>query len=92
MDYYYCKKLAFHYIQRSQQPVCLMFDEPAEGKIALYGVNDLTQKKQISYTVTNLTTGLQVLGGSAVLSAESSAAIDALAVTEDEQNFYLIEW
>ncbi len=92
VDYYYCKKLAFHYIQRSQQPVCLMFDEPAEGKIVLYGVNDLTQEKQISYTVTNLTTGLQVLSGSAVLEAESSAAIDALAVTEDEQNFYLIEW
>ena len=92
VDYYYCKKLAFHYIQRSQQPVCLMFDEPVDGKIALYGVNDLTQAKQISYTVTNLTTGLQVLSGSAVLEAESSAAIDALAVTEDEQNFYLIEW
>ncbi len=92
VDYYYCKKLAFHYILRSQQPVCLMFDEPAEGRIALYGVNDLTQEKQISYTVTNLTTGLQMLSGSAVLSAESSAAIDALAVTEDEQNFYLIEW
>lgn len=92
VDYYYCKKLAFHYILRSQQPVCLMFDEPAEGRIALYGVNDLTQEKQISYTVTNLTTGLQMLSGSAVLEAESSAAIDALAVTEDEQNFYLIEW
>jgi len=92
VDYYYCKKLAYHYIQRSQQPVCLMFDEPAEGKIALYGVNDLTQEKQISYTVTNLTTGLQMLSGSAVLEAESSAAIDALAITEEEQNFYLIEW
>ncbi len=92
VDYYYSKKLAYHYIKRSQNPVCLMFDEPADGKIALYGVNDLTEAKQISYSVTNLTTGEQVLSGSAQLAAESSAAINGLPVTEEEQNFYLIEW
>ncbi len=92
VDYYYCKKLAYHYIQRSQQPVCLMFDEPVDGKIALYGVNDLTKAKQINYVVTNLTTGVQVFSGSAVLAADSSVAIDALVVDENEQCFYLIEW
>ena len=28
VDHYFCKKLAYNYIKRSQQPVCLMFDEP----------------------------------------------------------------
>ena len=92
VDYYYCKKLAFHYIQRSQQPVCLMFDEPADGQIALYAVNDLTEEAAVKYSVINLTTGRSVLSGSAVLAAESSAPIDSLAVTEDEQTFYLIRW
>ena len=92
VDYYYCKKLAFHYIQRSQQPVCLMFDEPLEGKIALYGVNDRTGEAAVKYSVINLTTGRSVLSGSAVLAADSSTAIDSLSVTEEEQNFYLIRW
>ena len=92
VDYYYCKKLAFHYIQRSQQPVCLMFDEPVDGQIALYAVNDLTEEAAVKYSVINLTTGRSVLSGSAVLAAESSAPIDSLAVTEDEQTFYLIRW
>ena len=92
VDYYYCKKLAFHYIQRSQQPVCLMFDEPADGQIALYAVNDLTEEAAVKYSVINLTTGRSVLSGSAVLAAESSAPIDSLPVTDEEQNFYLIRW
>lgn len=41
VDYYYAKKLAYHYIKRCQNPVCLMFDEPVDNRIALYGVNDL---------------------------------------------------
>jgi hypothetical protein len=69
-----------------------MFDEPAEGKIALYGVNDLTEEKAVKYSVINLSTGRSVLSGSAVLTAESSAAIDSLPVTDEEQNFYLIRW
>ena len=32
-DYYFCKKLAYYYIKRSQQPICLMFDEPEGGHI-----------------------------------------------------------
>ena len=69
-----------------------MFDEPVDGRIALYGVNDLIHDAVVKYSVINLTTGRFVLSGSAVLLAESSAAIDSLTVTNDEQNFYLIRW
>ena len=69
-----------------------MFDEPVDGQIALYAVNDLTEEATVKYSVINLTTGRSVLSGSAVLAAESSAPIDSLAVTEDEQTFYLIRW
>ena len=34
VDYYGVKKLAYHYIKRSQQTVCLMFDEPGERRSA----------------------------------------------------------
>ena len=51
VDYYYVKKLAYHYIKRSQQPVCLMFDEPEDGKIRLVGVNDLRSDAVVKYRV-----------------------------------------
>lgn len=54
VDYYYVKKLAYHYIKRSQQSVCLMFDEPEDGKIRLVGVNDLPEKAEITYRVTKV--------------------------------------
>ena len=51
VDYYYVKKLAYHYIKRSQEPVCLMFDEPENGMLRLVGVNDLSEEAVVKYRV-----------------------------------------
>ena len=95
VDYYYVKKLAYHYIKRIQQPVCLMFDEPENGKIRLVGVNDLTKDAEIKYTVkkvTNATEDPVVMCGQVCVSADSSVGIDLLPIEEGEKEFYLIEW
>ena len=42
VDYYFTKKLAYDYIKNSQQPLCLMFDEPnEENRITLYAANEI---------------------------------------------------
>lgn len=95
VDYYFIKKLAYHYIKRSQEPVCLMFDEPVENRIALFGVNDLPRKHQISYTVKKVLPDAEsevVMSGQAELKADSSIEIGKLAIGENEKCFYLIEW
>ena len=93
MDYYYVKKLAYHYIKRSQNPLCLMFDEPQDGKITLYGVNDRQTDAAVTYTVYNITGGgSEVLRGSAVIPANASVPVGQLAVGDEEKKFYLIEW
>lgn len=104
VDYYYCKKLAYHYIKRSQEPVCLMFDEPDNGHMRLVGVNDLPKDAVLSYKVTRmtevtkqaeemkLTEENKVLSGEAVLSADSATEVAVLPITEDEKEFYLITW
>lgn len=94
VDYYYAKKLAYHYIKRSQQPVCLMFDEPENGHIALYGVNDLPEKKVVSYRVYRVE-GEElktVMYGKVCLAADSSMELAKLYIEENEKSFYLIEW
>ena len=95
VDYYYTKKLAFHYIKRSQEPVCLMFDEPKDGKIRLVGVNDLPAHKNISYVVKKyieITDDVVVLSGEVSLEADTATAIDSIIISENEKEFYYMEW
>lgn len=96
VDYYFVKKLAYHYIKRSQQPVCFMFDEPENGSIRLVGVNDLPQDVAGSYKVKKISAeGMQsqeVMKGNFLLSADSVAGLRNLAIADGEKEFYLIEW
>ncbi|MBQ0111378.1 MAG: hypothetical protein KBS41_05595 [Oscillospiraceae bacterium] len=57
VDYYYSKKLAYHFIKRSQNPVCVMVAEPQDGKYKIFAVNDLPQDKQVTVKITDLKNG-----------------------------------
>lgn len=92
VDYYYNRKLAYHYIKRSQQPVCLMFDEPENGECRLMAVNDTPEEKQIVYTVTRFSDKQVVLLGRCTVSADGIVQTNSLPVAENEKEFYHIEW
>lgn len=90
VDWYGTKKLAYSYIKRSQQPFCMMFDEPVEGVIRLMAANDTQSEVRVRYTVTDLTTGMITLEGECAVSANGLATADELS--EVPGAFYLIEW
>ena len=93
IDYYFTKKLAYYYIRRSQNPVCLMFDEPTCQGLRLVGVNDLQTPMHLQYKVIRIEDSPeQMLNGEVVLQPNSSTEIDFLKIQPDEQAFYLIEW
>lgn len=93
VDWYYTKKLAYHYIKRSQAPVCLVFDEPDEsGALRLVGVNDLAADKTVTYSVKDVLSGKTVLSGTAKIAADSSQTVAFLPLDTDKMRFYLIEW
>jgi len=93
VDYYGIKKLAYQYIKRSQQPVCLMFDEPDENSVmALYGVNDTQRDAHIEYKVTELDTGSVICSGNAVLPKNSSVKIANIHYERGTQKFLYISW
>jgi len=84
VDYYYDKKLAYYYIKRSQQPLCLMFDED----MTLYAVND----NQTDCTGTfKVTADKMLVESDFTVPANSSVAIWK-GELNDEQIFHLIEW
>ena len=91
VDYYFCKKLAYYYIKQSQQPICLMFREPENGKIQLVGVNDTDSTQTLSYKVTDLQDGRLIGQGEAQLSSDSSQPV-AVFPAETGNTVWHIEW
>lgn len=92
VDYYYTKKLAYSYIKRSQEPVCIMIDEPQDGKSSIVGVNDFTRDVHVKYKVTNIDTDIIVSKGDVVIDALGKAEFGNIVIPDNEKNFYLIEW
>ncbi len=92
VDYSFRKKLAYHYIKRSQTPLCLMFDEPAEGKITMYAVNDLPESRDFVYKITDLTAKRTVSQGEGRALPDSSSPVVTVGTEKEEKHFYFIEW
>ena len=91
IDWYHCKKLAYHYIKRSQKPLCLMFDEPRDGLLSLFAVNDLTEYRKFTYTVKDLTNGKTLVSGEACVEGDTSSKIASVPAYADYAFLY-IEW
>ena len=90
VDWYGCKKLAYHYIKTSQMPFCMMVDEPVNGRLTLCAANDTREKQSVRYTVTNLTTGKTVLQGDGTVMPDTTARIAEFP--EEAGACYLILW
>lgn len=90
VDYYFCRKLAYFFIRRSQQPVCLMMDDHT-GENVVYGVSDRFEDCAVHYKVTDVETERVVAEADDVLRADASTPL--IAVRDDGgAHFYLIEW
>ena len=91
VDYYYVKKLAYHYIQRSQQPLCLMMDEPEDGICRLVGVNDTLIPHEVDYRVTGFTHRKILAQGKAVIGTATAQVLEPIPLWT-EKELLLIEW
>lgn len=92
VDWYFNEKLAYKLIKRSQAPLCLMFDEPRDGKIALIGANDTCHDSVVSYKVTRVSDRVVVSAGESKLTANENTALCSVECQENEYEMYLIEW
>lgn len=90
VDWYGCKKLAYSYIKRAQQPFCMLCDEPKNGVLDLYATNDTQGTLTAEYTVENLATGESVLSG--VCTVEANGIVKAAELPNAKGGFYLIRW
>lgn len=93
VDYFFTKKLAFSYLKRSQQNLCLMMDEPENGELSLIVSNDTRDDLPVSYQVYDMTNEKKlVAAGSAIAQGDRSACVQKLPYDGKAQTFYYITW
>ena len=92
VDYYYVKKLAYHYIKRSQQPVCMMFGDPSDWHLPLYISNNTPRPVTLKYTVKDVATGAVLKEGESAAAADSSVCVWRKDFSMEDKGMYLIEW
>jgi len=93
VDYYFAKKLAYHYIRRVQQPVCVILGEPGPGKsLPILVSNDSNRPVKGSYQVWDADTGVVASEGFFEVPANQNWQFDRVRTFASEQRLYLIQW
>lgn len=92
VDYYFQKKLAFYYIKRAQQPVCLICGEPKDWHHDVYVCNDSNEDAQLTYTVKDGESGEMLLRGEVRSKANENIPIGRFKTYSGLQRLIVMEW
>jgi len=92
VDYYFGKKLAYWYIKRVQQQVCIMIDEPVNGSCRVVAGNDSLKPAKGVFLVKDADTGEILMEGKFEVPANENSELGRISVKENEQRMFLIEW
>ncbi|NLW50498.1 MAG: glycoside hydrolase family 2 [Candidatus Brocadiaceae bacterium] len=93
VDYYLGKKLAYHYIRRVQQPVCLMLAEQgAQEGLPLIVGNDSSEDAHVRYRVQDAESAATVAEGDFTVPANQNWLLERVPVDPSQQRLYLIAW
>ncbi len=92
VDYYYGKKLAYHYIRRVQQPVCVMIDEPEAWHCAVVVGNDTRESRAGTFRVTDAASDAVLLEGAFESPANENRVLGRIRVSHGEHRLFLVTW
>jgi len=93
VDYYFGKKLAYHYIRRVQFPVCVIIGEAGTEKYRpLVIANDSLEDADVHYRIHDADTQETVAQGQFRVPANENWQVARLRAFSAEQRLYLVEW
>jgi beta-mannosidase len=92
VDYYFNKKLAYYYIRRVQQPVCVMVDEPQDWHVRVMVGNDSREDASGHYRVWDADSGETLLEGDYAAQANANLEVGAIPVFHSGKRLFLLEW
>jgi beta-mannosidase len=92
VDYYFNKKLAYYYIRRVQQPVCLMVDEPQDWRVRVVVGNDSREDANGHYRVWDADSGETLLEGDYTAKANGNLEVGSIPVFHSGKRLFLMVW
>jgi beta-mannosidase len=92
VDYYFNKKLAYYYIRRVQQPVCVMVDEPQDWHCRVVVGNDSREDASGHYRVWDADSGETLLEGDYASKANENLEVGKIPAFHSGKRLFLIEW
>jgi beta-mannosidase len=92
VDYFYNKKLAYYFIRRVQEPVCLMVDEPNGWRSRVVMGDDSRQDASGHYRVWDADSGETLLEGDYTVKANENLDLGQIPVFHSGKRLFLMEW
>jgi beta-mannosidase len=92
VDYYFERKLAYEFIKRAQEPLCLVIREEEDRSLVLVAVNDTREECRVQYCVSDVQSNEVIAAGEAIASADSAVVLSCLPCPGSESGMYRIRW
>lgn len=93
VDYYFGRKLAYHYLWRVQRPVAVIIGEAGAGKyLPVVICNDTRQAATVHYQVQDADSQEMVVAGNFTVAANQNWRVGRIRTYASDQRLYLITW
>ncbi|MBQ6471463.1 MAG: hypothetical protein IJJ33_05735, partial [Victivallales bacterium] len=92
LDYYFEKKLAFDYVRRAQQPLCMILPEPTSWRAMPFMVNDRPTPASGAWRVTDAESGELLAADNYNVNANSVCELKWFRHRAEAMQFLLLEW
>ena len=92
VDYYFSKKIAYHYIKRSQVPVCMIMREPENWKYECIVDNNTRTDQATAWKIENGDTGKLLAEGKSLARANENTFVANLPMIPGTQEFFIMRW
>ena len=92
VDYYFARKLAFGFVQRTQQDLLVLLQEPAELRQQLVATNDTLKQLELEYEVRDVGTGEILAEGRGLAAANAVTPLTHIPYDPGTQRLYAIAW
>ena len=92
VDYYGVKKLAYHYIKASQEPVCVMLGEMVDWMHPIVVVNDTSAPVKVEYRIIDLDDGAVLKQGAVRVEPNGIKKADKITMYYSDKKMLLIEY
>jgi beta-mannosidase len=92
VDYFFNQKLAYYYIRRVQEPICVMVDEPKNWHCRVVVGDDSREDASGHYRVWDADSGETLLEGDYAVKANENLEVGQIPVFHSGKRLFLIEW